>query len=196
MNGETSEPTQGTTHPADAEPGGMPVQLAAARLHLLPLTAEALDALIAGERERLEALTTARFAEPLTAPPLMEDALPFMRDRLRAAPEQLGWWPWLYIDQTSRQAVGSGGFSGPPTAEGAVTLGYAVYPEFEGRGYATEAAAALCAWALAQPGVREVRATIPPDHEPSLRVAHKIGMRQTGTATDPEAGEVLVFSLP
>src|SRR3712207_8786626 len=39
-------------------------------------------------RSRLEALTGARFPEPLRPPPLMDDALSFIRDRLRARSEE------------------------------------------------------------------------------------------------------------
>ena len=44
--------------------------LSSRRLDLPPLTATALDALIAGDRAALEAETGARFPEPLAAPPL------------------------------------------------------------------------------------------------------------------------------
>jgi hypothetical protein len=40
------------------------------------------------------------------------------------------------------------------------------------------------------------RRSIPPWHAASLRVAAKLGMPQTGTAQDDEAGDVLVFELP
>ena len=160
----------------------------------MPLTADALDALIRRDRARLETLTGARFADPLLPPPLMDDALPFLRDRLRAEPEELlGWWAWLMVTRSAREAVGSVGLGGKPDGEGTVVIGYAVYPTFEGRGYATEAARALAAWALEQAGVTRVRATIPPGHMPSLRVAEKAGMRQVGTARDDEVGEVLVL---
>ena len=74
-------------------------------------------------------------------------------------------------------------------------MGYSIYPAFEGQGYATEAARALAGWALDQPGVTCVRATIPPRHAPSLRVVEKLGMRQVGTVHDDDVGEVLVFEL-
>jgi len=165
------------------------------RFELLPLTADALDVLIVGDGERLATLTGARFPEPLAAPPLMEDALPFMRDRTRAEPTELGWWPWLVVARATREAVGSIGFGGPPDGAGAVVLGYAIYPHLQGRGYATEATRALAAWALDQAGVASVRATIPPEHTPSLRVVEKLGMRQVGTAQDDEVGQVLVFEV-
>jgi len=39
---------------------------------VVPLTADALDTLLAKDRARLEALTGADFTEPLLAPPLMQ----------------------------------------------------------------------------------------------------------------------------
>lgn len=58
-------------------------------------------------------------------------------------------------------------------------------PAARGRGYATEAAAALIAWAFAQPGVERVTAQIAPGNAASLRVARKLGMRE---ATSDEPG--------
>ncbi len=171
------------------------LHLSTDRLGLRPLTADALDALILRDQRRLEAVTGARFPDPLLPPPLMDDALPFMRDRLRADPGELGWWAWLIIARATREAVGSLGFGGRPDGEGTVVLGYAVYPACEGRGYATEAARTLTSWSLDQIGVTRVRATIPPGNTPSLRVAEKLGMRQVGTAQDDEVGEVLVFEV-
>ena len=119
------------------------LRLSTDRLELRPLTADALDALILRDQRRLEAVTGARFPDPLLPPPLMDDALPFMRDRLRTDPGELGWWAWLIIARATREAVGSLGFGGRPDGEGIVVLGYAVYPACEGQGYATEAARTL-----------------------------------------------------
>lgn len=171
----------------------MPVQIATGRLVLLPMTDDMLDELILRERERLEDLAGARFPDPLLAPPLMEDALPFMRDRLRAHPDELGWWSWLIISTASQEAVGVAGLGGKPNDAGVVLLGYSIYPARQGQGYATEAARALLAWALGQPGVDAVRATIPPDHARSIRVAEKLGMQQVGTAQDDDVGDILVY---
>jgi len=164
-----------------------------ARLALPPLSADAIAALIAGDGERLEALTGASFPRPVEAPPLMADALPLFRDRLRADPALAPWWARLIVRRDTRQAVGSAGFAGYPDAAGVVTLGYAVYPAFQGHGYAAEAVRVLAAWALGQPGVMAVQATVPPWNTPSLRVVAKAGFRRIGTAADDEAGEVEVW---
>ncbi len=84
------------------------------------------------------------------------------------------------------------GFGGLPDDEGAVVIGYAVYPESQSHGFGTEATRALVGWALAQPGVRLVRATVPPGNAPSRRVAEGAGLRQVATSWDDEIGVVLV----
>jgi [ribosomal protein S5]-alanine N-acetyltransferase len=70
-----------------------------------------------------------------------------------------------------------------------------VLPSEEGKGYATEAARMLIAWAFEQPGVRAVEATIPPWHTASQRVATKCGMTKVGAAHDNEVGEVDVWEI-
>jgi len=146
------------------------------RLELTPLPGPALDALLARDAGTLERLTGARFAEP-AAPPYMAEALPVVRDRLRVAPDEVRWWNWLAVRGEGREAVGSVAFAGPPDRDGAVLIGYAMYPAFEGRGYATEAVRAMIAWAFAQPGVREVRALAPVWNTPALRVAENVGFQ-------------------
>ncbi len=165
------------------------------RLDLRPLTADAVQALIDGDLDRLQSLAGAVFPLPLEAPPEMADALPYFVERLRAEPEIAPWWARLLVRRETREAVGSAGFGGGPDEAGTVVIGYSVYPVFQGHGYATEAAGALAAWALSQAGVTNIRATIPLGHTPSLRVAEKLGMRPVGTTRDDEVGEVLVFEL-
>ena len=43
--------------------------------------------------------------------------------------------------------MGSGGYKGPPAADGAVAIAYGAEPDYRGHGYAKEAAAALAAFA-------------------------------------------------
>jgi ribosomal-protein-alanine N-acetyltransferase len=164
------------------------------RLDLTPLGAGAVDALLTGDGERLRRLTSARFRDPVP-PPYMADALPVVRDRLRERPEEAQWWNWLVVDREAGEAVGSVAFAGPPDAEGAVLVGYAMYGAYEGRGYATEAVKAMVTWAFAQPGVREVRALAPVWNTPALRVAENVGMRPVGSDEDDDVGEVLVYAV-
>ena len=165
------------------------------RLELLPFTADAIDALLDGDGARLHRLTGVTFPAPLKPPPLMEGLLPRVRDQLHAAPESLGWWTWLAVDRASRAVTGALGFGGPPDAEGAVMIGYATYPGAAQHGFATEATEALVEWALGQPGVQRVCASIPPDNTGARRVAEKVGMRIAGTVWEEEIDDVLLYEV-
>ena len=164
------------------------------RLDLSPLTAEAIDALLAADGERLSRLTGARFRTP-APPPYMADALPVVRERLRVRSQEAPWWNWVVVERATGEAVGSVALGGPPNAEGAVLVGYAMYAEHEGRGYATEAVRAMITWAFSQPGVREVRALAPVWNTPALRVAENVGMRPVAADEDDDVGEVLLYAV-
>ena len=173
----------------------MPLSLATARLTLIPFPVAAIDAMLAGDAALADEIAGATFPRPLRPPPLMEDVLPLVRDRLREIPESAGWWTWLAIDQSSRKVTGALGFGGPPDPEGAVMIGYATYPGADHRGLATEATGALVLWALGQPGVTRVCASIPPDNVPARRVAEKVGMRIAGTVWEEEIDDVLLYEI-
>jgi RimJ/RimL family protein N-acetyltransferase len=169
------------------------LNLSTARLDLVPFTPDAIAALLAGDEPALRAVTGLQFPTPLRPPPLMEEVLPLVRDRLLADPASLGWWTWLTVDRATRQVTGAIGFGGPPDTEGSVMIGYATYPGAAHRGFATEATTALVAWALAQPRVTRVCSSIPPDNVPARRVAEKVGMRVAGTVWEEEIDDVLLY---
>ena len=88
--------------------------------------------------------------------------------------------------------VGTCGFKGPP-ADGVVEIAYGVAPDHQGKGYATEAARALVAYALGSGDVRIVRAHTLPKSNASKRVLSKCGFRHVGEVIDPEDGLVWRF---
>ena len=171
------------------------MRLLTSRLELVPFSAEGIDALLAGDDKRLRAVTGLSFPEPLRAPPLMEDVLVLVRDRLRADPATLGWLTWLAVERGTRTVTGALGFGGPPDEEGDVMIGYSTYPGSGQKGYASEATQALVDWALSQPGVRRVCASIPPDNLPARRVAERVGMEVVGTLWEEETDEVLLYAV-
>jgi Acetyltransferases, including N-acetylases of ribosomal proteins len=67
----------------------------------------------------------------------------------------------------------------PQVVDGVTELevGYHVVPALQGRGYATEAAAACRDYARTALGASRLIAIIHPDNRPSQRVAEKIGLR-------------------
>jgi ribosomal-protein-alanine N-acetyltransferase len=165
------------------------------RLELTPLHANAIQALLTGDAKRLSKLTGAAFPEPIAPPPYMAESLPVVSTRLQQAPDEAPWWNWLAVEQTNGQAVGSVAFGGKPDPAGAVLIGYAMYPGYEGRGFATEAVRAMMEWAFTQPGVRTVRALAPVWNTPAVHVAEKVGMRPVASDEDDEVGEVLIYEM-
>ncbi|HSW29708.1 MAG TPA: GNAT family N-acetyltransferase [Longimicrobiales bacterium] len=184
----------GTVPPGEGPRG---LSLETARLRVTALTRDALQAWLDGDVERLRAETGAVFQAPPACPPLFGEDLPRFRDRMAERPHELGWWAWLASRRDDARAVGVCGLGGYPDREGSAELGYSVYPEEEGQGYATEASRALMSWVLAQPGVVRVRATVPTGNGPSVGVARKLGMVVVATREHPEVGEVTVYeTLP
>jgi ribosomal-protein-alanine N-acetyltransferase len=165
------------------------------RLELAPLSLEAIEALLQGDAARLRELTGATFPRPVAPPPYMAEAIPVVRDRLRSRPDEAPWWNWVIVERGTGRAIGSVAFGGEPDPNGAVLIGYAMYPAFEGLGYATEAVRAMIGWAFHQPRVKLVRALAPVWNTPALRVAENVGMRPVAADEDDDIGEVLVYAV-
>lgn len=69
-----------------------------------------------------------------------------------------------------------------PTPATEVEIGWHLHPDAWGRGYATEAAAAVCADVFAR-GLERVVAVTHPDNTASQAVCRRLGMRHLGTTT-------------
>jgi RimJ/RimL family protein N-acetyltransferase len=102
--------------------------------------------------------------------------------------------PWIHgfvmVHQATESVVGKCGFKGPPGADGVVEIAYGVAIEHQGKGYATEAAAALVSYAFSHAEVRLVRAHTLPEPNASTRVLTKCGFRRVGEVIDPDDGLV------
>ena len=102
--------------------------------------------------------------------------------------------PWTFgfglVHVASGTVIGAGGFKGPPGADGVVEIAYGVVPDYQGRGYATETAQALVAFAFGSGRVRVARAHTLPEPNASTQVLTKCGFRHLGEVMDPEDGLV------
>lgn len=101
--------------------------------------------------------------------------------------------PWRHgfflVHRADARVIGGAGYKGAPDADGMVEIAYGVVPPYEGQGYATEAAAALVAYAFDQ-GVKVVRAHTLPEPNASTHVLRKNGFHFVGDVIDPEDGPV------
>jgi tRNA (cmo5U34)-methyltransferase len=124
-------------------------------------------------------------------------------DRSQVSPEWLASMrasevpdPWTHgfrvLDAESSRTIGNCGFKGPPV-DGVVEIAYAIDPQHERKGYATEAAQALVDFASSREGVRLIRAHTLPDGAASKRVLAKCGFQYVGGVVDPADGPVSRF---
>lgn len=168
--------------------------IATERLTLTALTPEALGAWLDGDPEALAAETGAAFEDPVRVPPLFEEDLAAFRDEMLESSDEPGWWAWLVSHRGDKRPLGVCGLGGRPV-DGVVTLGYSVYPEVEGQGFATEASQGLLGWIWAQVGVEVVRAYVPTWNLGSVAVANKLGMLVVGHEVSEEVGEVAIYEV-
>ena len=160
------------------------------RLRLLPYTPGHYLALIQGVRE-YEAFTGLRAAAGLRDFIVSGDVSPVWLERLRAATAADVWEHGFgVVHRDDGLVIGNCGFKGPPDADGAVEIAYGIVPDYQGRGYATEVAAAQVAFVSADPRVRIVRAHTAPTANASTRVLIKCGFTHIGEVVDPEDGPV------
>jgi RimJ/RimL family protein N-acetyltransferase len=99
------------------------------------------------------------------------------------------------VEPASGAVIGSCAYKGPPDEGGVVEIAYAVDPEYQGRGYATEAARALVNFAFRSGQVRLVRAHTRAENNASTRVLAKCGFERVGEVVDPEDGLVWRWEL-
>jgi ribosomal-protein-alanine N-acetyltransferase len=145
---------------------------------------EMLDALLAGGR-----LPGFEIADDWQRFP---GALQATRDAVAADPGRLRWGTRLFVMDGT--LIGWGGFKGAPRG-GAVELGYALAPAWEGRGLATAAVADLLREAFAAPGVEAVIAHTAAKPGPSARVLEKSGFARDGDVPDVELGSAWRFRI-
>ena len=112
-------------------------------------------------------------------------------DMLRASPLPDIWrHGFALLDRNEGLVVGNSAFVGPPNDAGEIEIAYGVVSSFERRGYATQAAEALTAFALSHEWVTTVIAHTLPANNASTRILEKNGFTFAGEIEHPEDGPV------
>ncbi len=166
-----------------------------ARLELVPISLEIVEAVMTEDRATVERVAGAIVPPAWPGRALVERAFSASLERSRENPEVRLWGDRLMMmrEGDARRIVGSVIFHGRPDETGICEVGYGVEETWQKLGLATEATKACVDWALAQPGVKACVATTPPWHRASIRVLEKAGFANTRTEEHEMLGEVLVF---
>lgn len=97
-----------------------------------------------------------------------------------------GYGYWLFVDRKTDVLVGVGGLAnferGIDLLDGYPEAGWAIAPDYWGRGLVSEAMNAVMAWNDSALGGGEVRCIIDPGHGASEHVAAKLGFAVIGEA--------------
>lgn len=125
------------------------------------------------------------------SPEVRKEVSPVWIARLHASGEAD---PWIHgfalVHRETGATVGQGAFKSAPTADGTVEIAYGIDPDHRCKGYATEAATALTAFAFESGLVQTVVAHTLPEPNASTRVLTKTGFSFVGEVIDPEDGLV------
>jgi RimJ/RimL family protein N-acetyltransferase len=113
-----------------------------------------------------------------------------IEEMARRAPGEPGWVQLSVEERGSGQLVGDVGISPAAGEPGVVKLGYTIAPEFQRRGYASEAVRALVDYAFDVLGADVVRAYADGDNVASHRVAEHAGLRLIERFRGESDGEV------
>ena len=151
------------------------------RLQLVAVTLELARAELADPRRFAKLLGA--HVPPSWPPPFNDEkTLRWTIDALTKHPDRVGWYAWYFLHREHEElrAIGLGGFTGAPDAEGTVEVGYGIVPECHRFGFAPEAVHALIAWAFAHKEVGRVIAHTLPSLMPSIRVLEKCGFTAAG----------------
>jgi RimJ/RimL family protein N-acetyltransferase len=165
------------------------------RLDLPLLDGELLDALIARDRAAAGRIASYRIPEAFPDED-QRDFLRFRRGQLTVDPARYPWSVRAIVLREINEMVGFVNFHGAPgvndtNVDGALELGWTVFPGARRNGYATETAIALMTWATQTHGIQHFISSTTPENRASLRVHEKLGFARTGEFIE---GEV-IFEL-
>ena len=165
-------------------------------INLLPQTPERLRALLEGAdvyERRFGIRVADGVRDFLTGPEVSADFLARLNGSAAADPWKDG---FAVVHVADNVIIGLCSFTGPPSADEMVEIAYGIAPGYRSRGYASEAARALIAYALASGRVRIIRAHTLPEHNASTSVLLKCGFTLMGEVTHAEDGVVWRWEMP
>jgi ribosomal-protein-alanine N-acetyltransferase len=171
------------------------VDIETARLRLTPFHPTDLLALIDGP-ESFEKSFGMPAADGMHEMYSSADISPAWLEQLRVSTEAD---PWLHgfavVHRERGLVIGGIGFVGPPDGDGVVEIAYGVAPDFQGQGYATEAAQAGVGFAVGSGRVKTVAAHTLRTGAASMRVLAKCGFTRVGEIIDPVDGPVVRWEV-
>lgn len=166
------------------------------RLRLIPCEVRHFEAILTDPKQLEGMLGVTVFDDGFDFPGVASmETMRFLYKHLKANPDVLGWWTYLFVHAEDRVLIGQGGYKGKANGAGTVEIGYAIVPSHRRRGLATETAQGLIDNAFAHAHVKRVDAHTLAEPNPSTKVLEKVGMKFAGAVAHPNLGVVWRWSL-
>jgi [ribosomal protein S5]-alanine N-acetyltransferase len=122
-------------------------------------------------------------------------ALEYTLKKLIEDDKDENWWTYLPIHKKDNTLIGTGGYKGRPTDDGAVEIGYEIAEKYRNLGLATEFARALAANAFTYQEVNSVIAHTLGEINSSTKVLTKCDFVKVEEIDDPEDGLIWKWEL-
>lgn len=122
----------------------------------------------------------------------VDDARIYLRDRMLAMYERLGFGMYLVALRDSGVPIGTCGLVKRDGLDD-VDIGFAFLPQFRGEGFALESAAAVLAHGKAAFGLKRIVAIVSPANHRSVSLLNKLGLRFERTVSLPGDDEELAL---
>ena len=157
-----------------------PSEMKTDRLRLIPLDFDSIDP---DEHQRIEQKLGLRLAHMILGEQIDREIKAAMRTSLenvirdkKETQFYIDWQSVLIIVKEDNMIIGGFCFQMNPDEEGMVQIGYMIRPEYQKKGYMTEALTGCMAWIFERPGVKYLVAQTTKSNRPSHRVLLKAGM--------------------
>lgn len=146
------------------------------RLDLIPISAQQLKWTLVSP-EILERDLDIRFDTAIIDENVIR-AIGMKLEKMAKLPPEKHIWQtyWLIVERGSQTGIGLAGFKSPPDDEGFSEIGYGIAPNWQNRGYMSEALRGLLDWAFEQSECNGVTATAV-RNPASRRLLEKLGAK-------------------
>ncbi len=122
-------------------------------------------------------------------------ALQYSIDRLSENEDEKNWWTYFPIHKQDNRLIGSGGYHGKPTTDGAVEIGYEIASSYRNKGFATEMTKGLIENAFNDERVNVVVAHTLGEENASTKVLQKCGFVNVEEVDHPDDGLIWKWEL-
>jgi [ribosomal protein S5]-alanine N-acetyltransferase len=149
------------------------VKLESENLIIIPLSEEQLIKYLRNDNSLEEELKISKSPRKIAAnvKEFIENTLLFNANRKKLNFLYITFW--TIISKAEDKMVGDLCFKGEPNKAGEIEIGYGIYPQFQNKGYMTEAIGAMINWAKTQPKVKAIIAETVPSNFASIKSLEK-----------------------